>query len=212
MLQRFRNSLSKRLERYPAIKRTASSLGKRKKIVLTCFVLIAHLVGALTSLRAIMEVRTAQGTIAWVFALNTVPYVSVPAYWIFGRSKFEGYAVARQKDRAQTDPIARQYLADLANRYMLASPVDGHSLLVEKLALMRFTTGNDAELLVDGEATFKSVFEGIDRAEDYILVEFYIVRDDKLGGELKRRLIDKARKGVRVCLLYDPIGSAGLPR
>jgi cardiolipin synthase len=181
-------------------------------MVFTCFVVIAHLVGALTSLRAIMEVRTSQGTIAWVFALNTVPYVSVPAYWIFGRSKFEGYVVARRKDRAQTDPIARTYLADLANRGLLASPVHGHSLLVEKLALMRFTTGNDAELLVDGEATFKSVFEGIDRAQEYILVEFYIVRDDRLGGELKRRLIVKARKGVRVHLLYDQIGSAGLPR
>jgi hypothetical protein len=56
-------------------------------MLLTWFIIFAHLAGA--SVRAIMEVRTAQGTIAWVFALNTVPYVSVPAYWILGGESFE---------------------------------------------------------------------------------------------------------------------------
>jgi len=55
-------------------------------MLLTWFIICAHLAGVLTSLRAIMEVRTVQGTIAWVFALITVPYVSVPAFWVFGRS------------------------------------------------------------------------------------------------------------------------------
>ena len=67
-------------------------------------------------MRAIMEVRTAQGTIAWVIALNTVPYVSVPAYWVFGRSKFQGYVIARRKDLAQTRPTHQQYLMNLTNR------------------------------------------------------------------------------------------------
>jgi len=59
--------------------------------------IFAHLVGALTSVRAIMEVRTAQGAIAWAIVLVTVPYVSVLAYWVFGRSKFHGYVLARRK-------------------------------------------------------------------------------------------------------------------
>ena len=49
-------------------------------MLLTWFIIFAHLAGALTSLRAIMEVRTAQGAIAWAIVLITVPYVSVPAY------------------------------------------------------------------------------------------------------------------------------------
>jgi cardiolipin synthase len=99
---------------------------------------------------------------------------------------------------------------NLTNRGLLANPAFGHSLAVEKLARMRFTTGNDAELLVDGDATFKSIFEGIEQAKEYVLVEFYIIRKDNTGAELKRRLIKKARQGVRVHVLYDEVGSSDL--
>jgi cardiolipin synthase len=157
-----------------------------------------------------MEVRTAQGTIAWVFALNTVPYVSVPAYWVFGRSKFEGYVIARRKDLAQTTEIHQQYLMSLTNRGLLANPEFGHSLAVQKLARMRFTTGNDAELLVDGDKTYRSIFDGIEQAREYVLVEFYMIQKDKTGAELKRRLVEKARQGVRVYVIYDEIGSLDL--
>src|SRR5207302_8315169 len=77
MFEKVRLLLSKYFERHPAAKRTAAWLRKRRKMLLTWFFIFAHLAGALTSVRAIMEVRTAQGAIAWTVALNTVPYVSV---------------------------------------------------------------------------------------------------------------------------------------
>ena len=43
-----------------------------------------------------------------------------------------------------------------------------------------------------------------------MLVEFYIIRKDKTGAELKRRLVEKARQGVRVHVLYDEVGSSDL--
>ena len=45
------------------------------------------------------------------------------------------------------------------------------------------------ELLVDGQATFDSIFAGIEAATEYLLVQFYIVRDDRLGRELAERLL-----------------------
>ncbi len=179
-------------------------------MLLATFLLVAHVAGALTSVRAVMEVRTPQGTIAWVFALNTVPCVSVPAYWVFGHSKFEGYALARRKDLAATTPVHQAYLTRLDEEGFLADPVSEDSQVVEKLARMPFTVGNDAEILIDGEETYRSIFEGIERARNYVLVEFYIIRKDDTGAELKRRLIEKAREGVRVHVLYDEIGSPDL--
>lgn len=210
MFKKARQSLSSYLDHHPNLQRLASWSGRRWKRLLTLFLIICHVAGAITSVNAIMEVRTAQGAVAWVFALNTVPYVSVPAYWVFGRSKFEGYVIARREDLAATTPTHRQYLMSLTNGGFLANPPFGHSLVVQKLARMRFTTGNDVELLVDGEETYKSIFEGIERAREYVLVEFYIIRKDKTGRELKRRLIEKARQGVRVHVLYDEIGSSDL--
>jgi cardiolipin synthase len=77
---------------------------------------------------------------------------------------------------------------------------------------MPFTTPNEVQLLVDGEATFSAIFEAIDEARDYLLVQFFIIRDDGLGRELKDRLCRKAREGIRVYLLYDEIGSHSLSK
>ncbi|MCS6758451.1 MAG: hypothetical protein MO852_04830 [Candidatus Devosia euplotis] len=61
-----------------------------------------------------------------------------------------------------------------------------------------FLTSNDVVILVDGRATFDSIFAGIAAAKTYLLVQFYIVRDDALGQELAERLIERANAGVRV--------------
>ena len=75
------------------------------------------------------------------------------------------------------------------------------------LSEMRLTRGNRAELLVDGQATFDSIIEGIGKAEKYVLVQFYIVHDDGLGRRLKNAMIERAKAGLEVVLLYDEVGS-----
>jgi cardiolipin synthase len=174
---------------------------------ITLFITICHLGGALTSIRAIMEVRTTQGAVAWAVSLNTFPYVAVPAYWVLGRSKFQGYVTARRDGLAQVEPLAREFKDKLVERDLIARPDRDRPMLVERLAKLPFTTGNDAELLVNGEATFRSIFDGISRATDYVLVQFYIIHDDGVGRELKSRLLERAEAGVRCYVLYDEVGS-----
>lgn len=181
-------------------------------MLVTSIVILAHLAGALSSVQAVMETRTAQGAIAWVVSLNTFPYLAVPAYWVFGRSKFSGYVSARRAQHGHLDQRSRDYIETLKHRGLLAEPNRDQALLVEKLAKLPATQGNDAELLIDGEATFRSIFAGIDAAEEYILVQFYILRDDAVGRDLRQRLVAKARGGVQVYVLYDEVGSGDLSR
>jgi cardiolipin synthase len=67
-------------------------------------------------------------------------------------------------------------------------------------------------LLADVRETFDAIFEAIGSARSYILVQFFIVRDDRLGRDLQSRLMKKAREGVRVYFLIDEVGSHALPR
>jgi cardiolipin synthase len=172
--------------------------------------LVAQVLGALTSIHALMTVRTSQGTIAWIVSLNTLPIGAVPAYWVFGRSRFQGYVIERRAKDQWTDPEARRIAAQLDPLIPDFARSPGAALAGQRLARLPYLGGNEVELLVDGEATFDSILRGIDRARDYVLVQFYIVRDDRIGGELAERLIAKARSGVRVRFLYDEIGSADL--
>ena len=157
-----------------------------------------------------MSTRTPQGAIAWSVSLVAMPFIAVPAYWVFGRNKFQGYVLARKEDLERVDPVAR--LAAEHTESMAAS-VSGEpaASAAETLARLPITRHNDVKLLIDGEATFESIFEGIDAAEDYVLVQFYIVHDDGLGRELKKRMIARAEAGLDVYFLYDEIGSFGLP-
>ncbi|GGW58318.1 cardiolipin synthase [Alishewanella tabrizica] len=182
---------------------------KRRAILL--LLAVFHLSGLLSSLDALMSSRTAQGSIAWIISLNTFPYVAVPAYWIFGRSRFQGYIISRQE--TDHDLFTKHQLkASGVENFILQSERDRGSLqAIERLAKMPFLQGNHAELLIDGTATFDSIFAGIAAAKEYVLVQFYIVRDDHVGRELQQRLIAKAREGVTVFFLYDEIGSYRLP-
>ena len=55
---------------------------------------VFQILGLISSVHAILNSRTSQGAIAWAVSLNTVAVVAVPAYWVFGRSKFHGYVNA----------------------------------------------------------------------------------------------------------------------
>jgi cardiolipin synthase len=178
--------------------------------VVTALVLVAHILGALSSIHAIMTVRTAQGAIAWAVSLNTFPYVAVPAYWVFGRRKFSGYVESFQAHEKEIVRFAEELKQQLQPyRVETDERVPDYEAL-KALAGSPLLRGNEVELLVDGEATFESILAGIERAREYVLVEFYIVRDDGLGRRLQQSLIRKAREGVRVFFLFDELGSKGL--
>lgn len=167
-----------------------------------------YLLGIVSAVMALMSSRTSQGAIAWIISLLTFPYIAVPAYWFFGRPRFYGYVSAR----GERDSVLRQVL----NRYrsnMLpyCSPsLTADIQAVEQLAMMPLTQQNHAELLIDGKATFESLFAGIDRAKHYVLIQFFIVRNDALGRRLQHHLEQAARRGVRVYFLYDEVGSRKL--
>lgn len=171
---------------------------------------IIEVAGVLTALRAIMDTRTPQGAVAWAAILILMPYIGLPAYWVFGRSKFHGYIVRRRRNSKTSDPVVGEVLDELDARGLLAEPGRERSRLVEKLARLPFTTGNDAELLTEGDAVFASIFEGIRAAQHYVLLEFYIVEDDAIGRALQEHLMAAAQRGVRVRMIYDEIGSFGL--
>lgn len=74
------------------------------------------------------------------------------------------------------------------------------------------TTGNEVEVFVEGKAAMAAMLEAMAAARHHIHLEFYIIREDALGTELKRMLIRKAREGVKVRLIYDGFGSRGLSK
>lgn len=170
-----------------------------------------HVVGLASAWHAIVYTRTSQGAIAWAILLIAFPYITLPAYLIFGRGKFHGYVKARRAGDTAIDHIARALEKKLRVFHHREEDIDSDYRALERLAKTPFTSHNEARLLINGAVTFEAIFRAIEAAKNYILVQFYIIHDDELGRELKSRLEQKAREGVRVYVLFDEIGTR-LPR
>jgi cardiolipin synthase len=175
------------------------------------FILLFHILGLSSSMHALMSTRTSQGTIAWLVALNTFPYIAVPAYWILGRSRFHGYVRARQADQRKSAPFVKALEKALAPFQLPADALQPAALAGQRLANIPHLKGNRVKLLIDGEAAFDSILAGIDTAKEYVLFQFFIVHDDGIGRRVQTHLIEKANQGVRVYFLYDEIGCHDLP-
>ncbi len=65
-------------------------------------------------------------------------------------------------------------------------------------------------LLENGEDYFPAVFDAINAACDEIILETFILFEDKIGKELHALLIAAARRGVRIDMLVDGFGSSDL--
>ena len=180
-------------------------------MITAALVAVFHAMGIVSSIHAVMSTRTSQGAIAWAVCLNTFPYLSVPAYWVFGRSKFQGYVIARRHTDVRTEQIEKQAVDTIAPYRVPDAEAAEAVSAAEALANMPVLKGNRVDLLIDGNATFESILKGIDEAKEYVLVQFYIVHDDGLGRTLKEHLMAKAKQGLRVYFLYDEIGSHSLP-
>lgn len=163
--------------------------------------------------RILLSYRTAQGAIAWILALIGLPYVAVPLFLMFGRYRFGGYVKVRRLGHQSINPLLNQF-----ENQDTSIPGEDHNHFTDELQVLcklgrqPFTSGNRCTLLRDGEATFEALFEAMEDARHYILLEFYIVRSDRVGQRIKAILERKLAQGVEVWLIYDNIGSALLSR
>ncbi len=175
--------------------------------------IILEVFGISMAVHAILYTRTSQGAIAWALSLVTAPLIALPLYAFFGRRKFQGYVESRRvvdlAIQKQTELRLETHWQPFSKRTLTR---DKFVQSIEKLSGMHFTGSNTTELLINGENTFSAIFAAIANAQQYILVEFFIVHDDELGRDLQKRLIEKQHQGVQVYFLYDSIGSYALPQ
>ncbi|MGH8154283.1 MAG: phospholipase D-like domain-containing protein [Rhodanobacteraceae bacterium] len=96
-------------------------------------------------------------------------------------------------------------------------PRDHRFRMLAEQALTRaagapLSAGNHVELLIDGRANFDAWLDAIASAKRNVLFGNYIFRNDALGRQFVATLAERAREGVRVCVLRDWLGCLGHSR
>jgi cardiolipin synthase A/B len=98
-------------------------------------------------------------------------------------------------------------VTSLSPRITVAAEALDHALT--RATGSRALPGNRVGLLIDGPATYAAMERQITAAERRIHLENYIIRDDSVGRFFAELLIQRARAGVVVRVLYDWLGSIG---
>lgn len=181
------------------------------EIVITSIMLVLQIAGVLCAFQAILISRTPQAAIGWTLGLVLFPVIALPLFAVFGGSTFRGYKLAgHTDDPGLKDVLEKARTALLPHASDLTEKYRDSAYLAERLTHLPITAGNHAELLIDGAETFAAVGKAIDEAREYLLVQFFIVRDDELGRDIQQRLLSASARGVRVHMLIDQVGSRKL--
>jgi cardiolipin synthase len=178
--------------------------------VFSLLTFLAYAGGILSTYHVIMSRRSSQAVIAWSISLCTFPVITLPVYWIFGRTRFHGYVDALRSRHTGVSEQVVQTLESLPDSIPDPGSLVPDQRAMEKLGATPYTDLNQVDLLINGEATFSAIFEEMRKAQSYILIQFYIIHDGELGRALLQEVREARSRGVSVHLLYDEIGSTGL--
>lgn len=106
---------------------------------------------------------------------------------------------------------SKAVLANLENGSLETNIFTRHLAQAEELSGGLLVRGNKVTLLLDGPATYKSMYAAIAGAKHHINMETYSIEDDEVGRRFAAALIEKQRQGVQVNFIYDSVGSGGTP-
>lgn len=163
--------------------------------------------------------REANSTLLWIFLSWSFPGIGPLLYMMMGvdRVAYKAFKkhITNQKILAERqarehelqtvywhavhNSLADSPLTGLANEINRAmnSIVPTHSVL----------KGNSIAPLVTGEQAFPVMFDAIRAAQHHVHLQSFIIGNDSIGRQTLDLLAEKARKGVRVRVLYDRFGS-----
>lgn len=163
-----------------------------------------------------LERRDPTSTWAWLLVLFFIPILGFIIYLLLGRQ-------LRQKHLFRWEGRSKIGIEKLINYQLEAIENETFEFLktdTEEYDDMIYlhlrnnhsvlTQDNDVQVYTDGRDKFDTLLEDLEHARDHIHIQYYIFRLDGIGKQIEEILINKAKSGVKVRMLFDDIGSRGL--
>lgn len=155
------------------------------------------------------ENRNPVKSLAWITVLLLFPVGGLVLYLFFGRSIKNTHMISRRNKRklrqgesTVTTVIPENYTHEMRQLTELGRSLCGAT----------FYPDNRVEVYSYGRDKFEALFNDIRAAEEYIHLQYYIIEDDHIGRALRDALIERAKAGVRVRVIYDDFGCWGVSR
>lgn len=153
------------------------------------------------------ENRNPLKALGWVMALLLFPIGGTILYFVFGRSMRNVKMISRRNRRKLLNSDSHRPLPKLSKE--LSPDNRQRAMLGYSVAEAMVYPSNSVRIFNDGGEMFNTMFSDISSAKKYINLQFYIISNDNLGQKLADILIERARAGIRIRIIYDYVGSFG---
>lgn len=146
--------------------------------------------------------------LAWIVPLVIVPIFTVVLY-ILLKNQFSTRKVRNlyAKKSANTRPFLKTNEQIMS--YLHESEPDFYKLAnyVDKSGGYPVCGNTEVTYFPLGEDKYKAMLEELQKAQEFIFMEYFIIDDGEMWREIVKILLEKAKAGVEVRLLYDGMGS-----
>lgn len=161
-------------------------------------------------IHVVMDNRQPAKTMVWALILYFVPIIGIIAYIFFGVNTRRKRLVSRRS----LDQLTRRSMFKYAEQPDLVLPEE-EKPLIDLFINQNFSLpfgGNNLSMLINGHDFFLQLLRDIGKAEHHIHIDLYIFEDDALGQLIADALIDRARHGVEIRIVYDDVGCWGVKK
>ena len=173
--------------------------------VYVTLVVIYEIIKVVAIVHVLMDNRQPVKTMAWAMVIYFVPVVGLVLYLFFGLNTRREKLISQRS----LDQLTRRSMLGFVDQTDMQVPERYKQmveLFVNENSSLPFKN-NKVELFTNGYSFFLSLIADIGRARHHIHVDVYIFENDALGRLVRDVLIDKARQGVEVRVIYDDVGS-----
>lgn len=148
---------------------------------------------------------------AWLLLLYFVPIVGFVFYLLLGQDMHKRKMFRAKELEDHLSEVIRQQERQLKSRdpAKLDKEISGFTdLIIYNLETSGtvLTEDNDIDILTEGNDKFDALKEDLRKAEHFIHLQYYIIKNDVLFHEIREILIEKAAQGVEVRILFDAMG------
>ena len=168
---------------------------------------VATIISAMTAV--LMDNRQPAKTVAWLLVLLFIPLIGIVLYYFFGQNtRKEKYISQRSLDQ-----LTKRSMLSFVEQRDLQLP-EKYNTLIRQFTQQNWALpfkDNSVEIFTDGFSFFTSLLKAIGQARHHIHLSTYIIENDPLGQLIADALIDRAKQGVEVRLIYDDVGCWRVP-
>ena len=168
------------------------------------FLLLYILIVVASMLAVLMDNRQPAKTVAWVLVLAFLPVVGIILYFFFGQNTRKEKMISENS----LDQLTKRTMFQYVEQKNLIIP-EAHRMLIKQFTLQNWAfpfKDNTVDMFTDGYQMFHALLRDIAKADSHIHLDTYIFADDELGNLVADALIDKAKSGVEVRVIYDDVG------